>query len=73
MQAVVKATKSAIQVIAVRDEALVRALAFHQCGVRSIPSVDAICALSLLLVLVPAPRVFLWVLRYFKFQFVWKQ
>ena len=28
----------------------------HQCGPGSIPSVDVICGLSLLLVLVPAPR-----------------
>ena len=42
-----------------RDGAVVRALASHQCGPGSIPGVDAISWLSLLLVLVPAPRVFL--------------
>ena len=35
-----------------------RALASHQCGPGSIPGVDTISGLSLLLVLVPAPRVF---------------
>ena len=44
--------------------AVVRALDSHQCGPGSIPGVDAICGLSLLLVLVPALRVFLWVLRF---------
>ena len=33
--------------------------ASHQCGPGSIPGVDVICGLSLLLVLVPAPRGFL--------------
>ena len=47
-----------------RDGAAVRALASHQCGPGSIPGADAICGLSLLLVLVPAPRVFLRVLRF---------
>ena len=42
-----------------RDGALVRALAFHQCGPGSIPGPGVICGLSLLLVLVLAPRVFL--------------
>ena len=41
------------------DGAVVRALASHQCGPGSIPGVGVICGLSLLLVLVPAPRVFL--------------
>ena len=44
--------------------AMVTALASHQCGPGSIPKVDAICGLSLLLVLVPVPRVFLRVLRF---------
>ena len=43
--------------------AVVRALACHQCG-DSNPGVDAICRLSLLLVLSLAPRGFLWVLRF---------
>ena len=34
---------------------MVRALAFHQCEPGSIPGVDVICGLSLLLVLVLAP------------------
>ena len=42
---------------------MVRALAFHQCGPGSIPGSVVICELSLLLVLVLAPRVFLRVLR----------
>ena len=41
-----------------RAGALVRALAFHQCGPGSNPGIDAICGLSLLLVLSFAPRVF---------------
>ena len=41
-----------------RDGALVRALASHQCGPGSNPGVDAICGLSLLLVLSLAPRGF---------------
>ena len=41
-----------------RDGAVVRALAFHQCGLGSIPGPGVICGLSLLLVLVLAPRVF---------------
>ena len=41
-----------------RDGAVVRALASHQCGPGSNPSVDAICGLSLLLVLSLAPRGF---------------
>ena len=43
---------------------MVRALASHQCGPGSIPGPGVICGLSLLLVLVPAPRVFLRVLRF---------
>ena len=41
-----------------RDGAVVRALASHQCGPVSNPGVDAICGLSLLLVLSFAPRLF---------------
>ena len=41
-----------------------RALASHQCGPGSVPGPGVICGLSLLLVLVPAPRVFLRVLRF---------
>ena len=47
-----------------RDGAVVRALASHQCGPGSIPGPGVICGLSLLLVLVLAPRVFLRVLRF---------
>ena len=46
-----------------RDAAVVRALAFHQCGPGSIPRLGIICGLSLL-VLYSAPRVFLRVLRF---------
>ena len=38
--------------------AVMRALASYQCGPGSNPDVDAICGLSLLLVLSPAPRGF---------------
>ena len=41
-----------------QDGAVVRALAFHQCGSGSIPGLDVICGLSLLLVLFSAPRGF---------------
>ena len=41
-----------------RDGAVVRALAFHQCGPGSIPGLDVTCGLSLLLVLFSAPRGF---------------
>jgi len=41
-----------------RDGAVVRALASHQCGPGSNPGVDAICGLSLFLVLSLAPRGF---------------
>ena len=41
-----------------------RALASHQCGPGSNPGVEAICGLSLLLVLSLAPTVFLRVLRF---------
>ena len=46
------------------DGAVVRALASHRCGPGSIRGPGVICGLSLLLVLVLAPRVFLWVLRF---------
>ena len=39
-----------------RDGAAVRALASHQCGSESIPGLGVICGLSLLLVLVLAPK-----------------
>ena len=41
-----------------RDDAVVRALASHQCGPGLNPGVDAICGLSLSLVLSRAPRGF---------------
>ena len=41
-----------------RDGAVVRELASHQCGSGSIPGLGVICGLSLLLVLVLAPRGF---------------
>ena len=41
-----------------RDGAVVRALVSHQCGPGSIPGLGVICGLSLLLVLVLAPRGF---------------
>ena len=41
-----------------KEGAVVRALASHQCGPRSNPGVDAICGLSLFLVLSLAPRGF---------------
>ena len=41
---------------------MVRALASHQCGSGLIPGLNAICGLSLLLVLFSAREVFLWVL-----------
>ena len=47
-----------------RDGAVVRALASHQCVPGSIPGPGVIFGLSLLLVLVLAPRVFLRVLRF---------
>ena len=43
---------------------MVRALASHQCGPGSNPGVDAICGLSLLLVLSLGPRGFLRVLQF---------
>ena len=47
-----------------RGGAVVRALASHQCGPGSNPGVDAICGLSLLLVLSFLREVFLRVLRF---------
>ena len=44
--------------------AVMRALAPHQCGQGSNPGVNAICGLSLLLVLSLPPEVFLRVLRF---------
>ena len=44
--------------------AVMRALASHQCGPGSTPGVDAICVLSLLMVLSFDPRGFLRVLRF---------
>ena len=41
-----------------RDGAVVRALAFHQCGPGSIRGLDVMCRLSLLLVFFSAPRGF---------------
>ena len=46
------------------DGAVVRALASHQCALGSISRPGVICGLSLLLVLIPAPRVFLRVLQF---------
>ena len=42
-----------------RDGTVVRALASHQCGLGSIPGLGVMCGVSLLLVLVLAPRRFL--------------
>ena len=47
-----------------RDGTVVRVLASLHCGPGSIPGPGVTCGLSLLLVLVPAPRVFLWVLQF---------
>ena len=47
-----------------RDDAVVRALASHQCDPGSIPGPGVICGLSLLLVLVLALRVFLLVILF---------
>ena len=46
------------------DGTVVRALALHQCGRGSIAGAGVICGLSLLLVLVLAPRDILRVLRF---------
>ena len=45
-------------IVIARDGTVVRALASHQCGTGSTPGVDAICGLSLFLVLSFAPRGF---------------
>ena len=47
-----------VSVCGSKGGAVVRALASHQCGPGSNPAVDAICGLSLLLVLCLAPRGF---------------
>ena len=47
-----------------RDDTVVTVLTSHRCGPGSIPAPGVTCGLSLLLVLVPAPRVFLRVLRF---------
>ena len=49
------------------DGAVMRTLASHQCGPGSTPGPGVICRLSLLLVLVLAPEVFLLVLRFSPF------
>lgn len=50
-----------------RNGTVVRAVASHQLGPGSNPRIDAIhvCGLSLLLILVPAPRVFLRIIQFF--------
>ena len=50
--------KKVIVALGSKGGAVVRALASHQCGPGSNPGVDAICELSLLLVLSLAPRGF---------------
>ena len=55
---VLKSYKAADFVKGGKGGEVVRALASHQCGPGSNPSVDAICGLSLLLVLSFAPRGF---------------
>ena len=55
-----------------RDGTVVRALTSHQCCLGSIPGLSVICGLSLFLILIFAPRGFLWVLWFShisKFQF----
>ena len=49
------------------DSAVARALASHQCGPGSNLGPDVVCGLSLLLVLILAPRVFRRVLRFSSF------
>ena len=51
--------KSSLCVWGIRDGAVVRTRVVHQCGLGSIPGVDAIFGLALLLVLSLAPEVFL--------------
>ena len=48
-----------------RDGTVVRALAFHRCGLGLILEPSVTYGLSLLLFLIPAPRVFLQVLHFF--------
>ena len=48
---------------------MVRAPASHHCVLGSIPGPGITCGLSLLLVLIPAPWVFHWVLWFSRFQF----
>ena len=55
---------SFVQFLGSRDGAVVIALASHQCGPGSNPGPDVISGLSLLLVLVLAPRAFLRVLPF---------
>ena len=45
-----------------RNGAVMRALISHQCGQGLIPGLNVTCGLSLLLVLIPVPRIFLHVL-----------
>ena len=59
-----KTTNCLLSVLGSRDGAVVRALTSHQCRPVSIPGLGVMSGLSLLLVLVPAPRVFLRVLRF---------
>ena len=47
-----------------KDVVLVRGVASHCCGPGTIPGPDVTCGLSLLLVMVLAPKVFLRVLRF---------
>ena len=47
-----------VQFLGSRDGTVVRTLAYHQCGPCSIPGLSVIIGLSLLLVLIPAPRGF---------------
>ena len=49
---------------AYRDGAVMRVLASHHCGPVLIPGPGITCGLSLLFVLIPALRVFLWVLQF---------
>ena len=48
-----------------RDDTMLTAVALQRCGPGSIPGPAVTCGLSLLFVLVLAPRVFLLVLRFF--------
>ena len=53
-----RVTQPMIDDLGSRVGAVVKALASHQCGPGSIPGLDVICGLSLLLVLYSAPRGF---------------